>query len=318
MRNKRKVISGVYCYRFKKGTKLYIGSSIDLNNRKDGHNSHLRRGEHISKSFQKDYNKYGKEELEYTVLEYIDNNKYLTKEISKKEFQKQIFEREQMYLDKYYAQECLKNKSDRRFYKLLYNKNLLANGGYIDKNFAPKEVHKYTLDGYYIESFSSIQFAAQVHKVDRAGISNVCRGKSATAAEFRWSWIKQNKIEVKPLFNSRKEIFQYDLDKNFIKKFNSRNEAVRLSGIHINKSKSAKSSGGYYWLYEGEDFPKYEYTSLNKEQIIEIKQEAMLIKNKVLEYGDIRKFTKKFSEKFNLPEQVIHTIFVGKTFKNIT
>lgn len=61
--------SGIYKIQSKiKPERIYIGSAINLNNRKRTHFSALRRNKHYSKKLQSHYNKYGDNDLVFSVL----------------------------------------------------------------------------------------------------------------------------------------------------------------------------------------------------------------------------------------------------------
>jgi group I intron endonuclease len=61
---------GIYCIKNKINNKLYVGSSLNLKSRKNLHYSSLKDNKHHSKKLQRAYNKYGKENFEYFILEY--------------------------------------------------------------------------------------------------------------------------------------------------------------------------------------------------------------------------------------------------------
>lgn len=68
--------------------KFYIGSTVNLIRRKYNHFSDLRKNKHINQYLQRSYNKYGKENFRFEVIEYVENKD-------------KLIEREQYYLDIY-------------------------------------------------------------------------------------------------------------------------------------------------------------------------------------------------------------------------
>lgn len=76
---------GIYQIINKVNQKRYIGSSIRLNGRKKRHFSELNCNVHHSQALQRAFNKYGKENFDFFILEYCETDKLL--------------EREQYYLD---------------------------------------------------------------------------------------------------------------------------------------------------------------------------------------------------------------------------
>ena len=75
--------------------KVYIGSSINLKNRKYKHFWDLRNNEHLNKYLQKSFNKYGEGNFKWEVIRYIE--KYEDKEKLKEE----LLKYEQYYIDEY-------------------------------------------------------------------------------------------------------------------------------------------------------------------------------------------------------------------------
>lgn len=67
-------VSGIYQIRNTINGKIYVGSSVNLRKRKNGHLSTLRRGIHSSTHLQRAFNKYGEEAFVFEVLELCDVN----------------------------------------------------------------------------------------------------------------------------------------------------------------------------------------------------------------------------------------------------
>lgn len=146
--------------------------------------------------------------------------------------------------------------------KHLKNSSTLKNKvGYL--SLRGKEVHKYNLDGNYIESYGSCYSAAKQNNCLSVSISNCVKnlknGKSSKASNFMWTYEKYDKIEkyisTKENSTCRKSINQYDSNKNFIKTYHSIAEACReTKSFDANIIKSIKSnfkykSKGFYWNY---------------------------------------------------------------------
>ena len=75
-------------------TKIYVGSSVNLKSRKYKHFWELDSNKHKNPHLQNSYNKYGKDNFKWEVIEYIEFNE--DKEVLKKN----ILEREQYWIDK--------------------------------------------------------------------------------------------------------------------------------------------------------------------------------------------------------------------------
>lgn len=78
---------GIYCISFNGSDKKYIGSSVDLRERKARHLTQLRKQKHNNQIMQKMFNKYGEDSFNFKVIENIDNKNKLV-------------EKEQYYIDK--------------------------------------------------------------------------------------------------------------------------------------------------------------------------------------------------------------------------
>ncbi|SRR6266568_437934 len=63
--------SGIYKITCTANKKIYIGSAVNLQQRKKGHFSCLRRNEHVNKHLQNAWNKYGEQTFIFEVLEYV-------------------------------------------------------------------------------------------------------------------------------------------------------------------------------------------------------------------------------------------------------
>jgi group I intron endonuclease len=80
--------------------------------------------------------------------------------------------------------------------------------------------------------------------------------KNRTYSKKTKEKFKQSKLgKFGKLHNGSKEIFQYDIEEKFIKKFDSLSDVFRETGIHIsNISKVCngfrKTAGGYVWKYK--------------------------------------------------------------------
>lgn len=87
--------SGIYKITNIINSKFYIGSSVDLQKRKREHFRFLNKNSHGNNLLQKQYNKYGNNNLIFEILENIDCEK--------------LIEAEQKYLDLYYdnQKQCL-------------------------------------------------------------------------------------------------------------------------------------------------------------------------------------------------------------------
>lgn len=110
----KNIKSGIYQFRNIINNKKYIGSTFDLKDRYKDHIKFLRKNQHHSIKFQRAFNKYGKENFIFEVLEYV----FQLENESKKNFKKRLVEdREQHYLDTI----LFASENNSKFHKLGYN-----------------------------------------------------------------------------------------------------------------------------------------------------------------------------------------------------
>jgi hypothetical protein len=302
------IFSGVYQYSFKNSTRKYIGSSINLRRRHDYHMSYLKLNKHNISDFQKDYNLYGIENLKYEILEYFDNFSFLNKLISKKIFQEALFKKEQYHLDKYGAQDYLKD-NNTIFFKLLYNKSALAKNVFsIKNNLKIKKIYQYDNKGHYLDSFENSVTAGNYLNLDESSIRRCCQYQRLTVGNYIFSYEKKPKIE--PRINKILcPINQYDINKNFIARYYSINEAKRKTGIDIRKEKKQPCllQGTFYWLFDNEDFPVWKREK-NPNKELEKECEMFFDKKIGYGYGERLKFVKNMSKKYNITESSIQNM----------
>ena len=65
--------SGIYKIYCKSEDKSYIGKSINIEERWKQHLYELKKGNHINNKLQKVFNKYGKDNFEFSILKEIDD-----------------------------------------------------------------------------------------------------------------------------------------------------------------------------------------------------------------------------------------------------
>lgn len=174
---------------------------------------------------------------------------------------------EKMYIKKYLNDGCdLMNYTDGGDGATFANKTSYKKGE------GGKRVVMLNKDGHYIKTFNMIKDAEE-ELGTICSVSGVIRKNQKTSKGFLFlledEYKKMNDFDIENYVNSKKEIqktsnktsytdveiFQYDLEMNFIKKWKSLSEASKELKIskpaicHCAKGKSKKSAG-YIWSYK--------------------------------------------------------------------
>lgn len=115
-----------------------------------------------------------------------------------------------------------------------------------------KKVYQYDSQGNFLAEYDCLQSAGNSVNAEAKSISSACLGYNVSCKGYFWSY---NHTETYLLKDTRKkEVVQYDLDGNFIKKFNSVADASKETGISktcISRCcrNERPSTGGYTWNY---------------------------------------------------------------------
>ena len=119
-----------------------------------------------------------------------------------------------------------------------------------------KKVWQYDLNGNFIKEFNSTKEAK-----DELGISeiNICNSicKGGVSGGFIWKRPSDDKSKVVKLIPKTKKVWQYDINGNFIKEFNSTKEVKDELGINIRVAISKGGyAGGFIWKRPSDDKSK--------------------------------------------------------------
>lgn len=137
-----------------------------------------------------------------------------------------------------------------------------------------KAVYQYSLDGYFIKKFDSITDASKAVNATITTISialgNIKNRKTYQAKGFLWRNDKYDKIDahlitirkpyIKKTYENKtsKTVYQYSLNHEFIKKWNSSTEIhktlnINYSSIRNNLINLSQSAGGFHFTYDSPD-----------------------------------------------------------------
>jgi len=197
--------SGIYCIKNIVNGKQYIGSSINVYKRKNRHFSELKNQKHKNIKLQRSYDKHGKDNFMFYVIEFVD-----TKE--------KLIEKEQFYIN------TLKPE---------YNINLIANSSLgVKRSEETKEkVRQANLGLKHPDWRNKIKSEAQggdKHWTKTKKFSEESKNKMSEAQKKLYENgyisplknIKKTKEQIDThIIAISKSVLQYDLEGNFIKEW---------------------------------------------------------------------------------------------------
>jgi group I intron endonuclease len=228
-------------YKIKINDKEYIGSSCNIGHRLKHHLWSLDNSKHHNRTMQNLYNKYGKNQIYFTIIEECSDDILIEREAyyinALNPYINHILDPQTLVRDSIYKQRISVAK------KKAYTNGL--------KPHNLKAVHKYSLDkGEYLESFESLTAAAKsINAKSINSIKAVCNSKQTSAGGYAWSYNKVDLVFTRDRKYKLEPILQYTTDNIFIKKWKSITEASTELGIsNINRAISKDlTAGGYRW-----------------------------------------------------------------------
>lgn len=117
-------------------------------------------------------------------------------------------------------------------------------------------IYQFDLNGTFLREWKGTSEIQQELGYKKTNISTCCLRKSSQAYGFLWSYDKNDHMVYKNL--RKRPVQQYDTQGNFIKEYESANEAERQTGANSSNiasccNKKLKSAGGYQWKYSDDD-----------------------------------------------------------------
>lgn len=204
--------------------------------------------------------KYGFDSFIYEILKTVENE-------SEIELYNELDKLEIYYIGKY-------NSIDNGYNIALGGKGLVS-----ENHPNSKKVAQYDEVGNFIAIFESSAQAAKVMGLkDSSSLSRCCRGIQKTCKGFQWRYVIDDNIisEIEPVKIEKKErkkyfgkdnkrskiVYQYDLDRNFIRKWDSIMDVYRELGYDSGGiSKACNGKIAYYGKRGCEKFI-WSYTKL--------------------------------------------------------
>lgn len=195
--------SGIYKFTNIINGKFYIGSSQNLRKRFFRHLALLKNNNHHSNSFQNAWNKYGEDNFQFEIIEFVEKIENL------------LF-REQHYLDTLLFAQDYVNKINTKFIELGYNINPTSSSRLgttqsensirksVLNNPNRKEILQFDFNGNFIKEWESSANAAKNLNLYKSGIHKCCKNYSDYCGNYIFIY-KDDLNLYEDYFNSLKD-----------------------------------------------------------------------------------------------------------------
>lgn len=274
----------VYKHTNKINGKVYIGITINEPVVRWGRNGDGYSGQYFGLAIQK----YGWENFEHEIL--FEN--LSAKDASQKEIE---------LIKEYDATNREKG----------YN---VALGGLTGGVRSPKTVYQYSLSGQFIKEYPSLSQAAYENNTKHSVIGAACRnGINHKSINYRWSYEYLGEQIAWELMRNRvfyQDVYCYDLEGNFLKRYETVTEAQNdigidngnICGCYLGKTTNTK---GYRWFttFQGDKIQPLEYDINSKGQICKPHKNYNIKYKKVYQYDTDGNYLKSFSCAKEIQEQ---------------
>lgn len=235
-----KAESGIYRIRNVINNKIYIGSAVNFKERVRLHKVHLCKGDHKNHKLQNAWNKYGRKIFEFNLIRIVDDKKTLIKI-------------EQFYLDIYkpHYNICKIAGSSLGVRRSLETKNKIRIAK-LGKSTRPhtEETKQKMRDAIKTKMYSFKKGIIPWNKGRKSTIEENLNNSKAHKEQIPWN--KGKTMLEKTRLKFCKSVLQFDLKKNFIKKYISTADVQRSLGIW-NVAMVCRGernfAGGYKWKY---------------------------------------------------------------------
>ena len=287
--------------------KYYIGSTYQLKRRQRLHFKELLERRHHSRKLQNAYNKYGKENFQFIILEKITGTN------------DDLRDKEQWYLDNCFGD---------------YNISKSSRGGVIPS--LKQETVDYILDMYITGKYTTKEIADTLDNVSHTLIRSITSGKQYSCYNIcseKLKKVKQvarnnNRKAGKKLSNSRIKVSQEMID-DVIKLFLSDNFTCNDLAKKHNVSTTV-----IFKILSSENYLGFQCVSKKDREEIETRHRQYTVKRQLDDKPTLRKLSDKqvgqiiwlmgkktdkaLSNYFNINKAVLFAIRNGITYKNIT
>lgn len=178
--------SGIYQIENKVNSKVYIGSSNNIERRWQKHKALLRHGKHQNSHLQAAWNKYGEDNFIFSIIELcsidslLDREQYFINMINPEYNQTLVAGKVEMTTDRRKKLSC----SIAQAYKDGKMQRII------------KTIYQYDLKGNYIREYTSLGEASNALNIPLSNLSCAAHGKCNIAGGYVWRFYKVDKLDV--------------------------------------------------------------------------------------------------------------------------
>lgn len=264
---------GIYKFENLINHMVYIGQAIDLEARYNKHYKNINDNYH-QEDLYKAFREFGFSNFSYEILEEFEN-----------------FDQEKLnQLECYYIE---------KFDSIKPNGYNMIPGGTNGAGLAKgKAVCQYDLQGNFIAEYPSAHQADYATGINYSSICACCRNEITHTKNFQWKYLNSDK-QITNITNQKiivvdKKVYQYNLNKQLINKYNNLKEASEQTNISksiICKVCNGKghTAGGFIWRYEDNPLESDECIKTKKRAILQYDKHGNFIK----EYDSITEAAKQ-------------------------
>ncbi len=139
----------------------------------------------------------------------------------------------------------------------------------------------YDVNGEYLKTFKSITDTANYLRTTTPILTNVIKGKYCYNKQYYISEIKYDKFPIlKPESHKGQPVYQYDMEGNFLKKWDTVADAQKEYGMSLNVHKAIRlgtSSKGFQWSWENVPYMKKLITKTRTRKVGKYDENGILI-----------------------------------------
>jgi group I intron endonuclease len=186
--------AGIYLIISKTNGKRYVGSAVRICKRWSQHISDLRLNKHHSQYLQNHYNKYGEDDLVFSILEVVERG-----ELTLNDFKELLLSREQAYLDNWDECHfnCLKTAGSTlgykhpgaKYYKYYKNADIYQTYFTVGGKDLTFSCHKEEE-----EAIKEVEYLKTLTDLEASEYYKICKDKQKDS--FKWYTRENNKFRV--------------------------------------------------------------------------------------------------------------------------